>query len=1011
MDDATNLLGAIPISQADILVTDFPTFHGNRDNNPRVHTNRDDLNAYQEIITDFDVDLGYTMKASTQGNGLGMTLSESNYDAAGVAYGTKVMAYDNLGRMITLTDPDADWDQTLTITSRTGETFPKTNMTWQISYDDLGRQVRVRYPDTRSLSDSKTISYDDANNTITTRDPEGRVTVQHMDWAGQLTKLVAEGNEYTSEDQYRTYQYSYDPAGQKRIFTDPFLETTGYDYNEMGLLIVQNYGPSGSDLMSYDLRGLLLEKSDRKGNRIVNNYDKAGRLIDSSSYTPSNILEETTRIAYDKRGLSWRIEGTNLTEYYEYGVKGEVLALHRYLKDDTLRDESNAVLAQVNGAYSYSYTYNDGGMITSMTNPDGSVTNYNYRDGLGFLNAIKDGQDLFAGNFVYNKSGVVISMDWANGVNQTWEFDNRNRIKESTISRPGSVLELMEYELNGVGDITRISDHEYDYNGFGEITWAKILRPGFESQEGTVEAGFGAWDETLPEQTYAGTSGTPTYDPPADLDADGRVSGTDHMDGYLNDAQGAYDEETFTYDPSGNRTSLIQNGTEYRYELGERNRLEKIYKVVEGSETLVISYEYDANGNTSKMTEHLPSGAVDTIYSYDTLNRLIQSVGPHGTATYAYDNANNRFYKSNAEGEKTLYLRHGQIAVAMDLEWGKVNDAGQNEQAVNRYMLSGDLLAGRITNKTLDGIPQPPETSYYHLDHLNSTKLVTDEAGEVTVRYTYRAFGTQLKRINEAGEETGDEGKYSYGGKELDYETELYYFNARYYDATIGRFINVDPIQDGTNWYIYTANNSLNRIDPTGLHFEILNGGSPDGEVPGIMDELVEAYRNHPLHDVYGYPGHETYDHDGFFSDTVSRENVDKLATKFGDFKKDGIYGWSMGGETAAQYLLETEKDDFGLVVIDGARLLTPDQIREIATKTDQLIIIYHLQDEMGGEWYKPGSLFGPRNYETLPEDDFNEFTSLEEELDNLTIIAHDSNHTVVPEIIFGDQEESEEEN
>ena len=45
----------------------------------------------------------------------------------------------------------------------------------------------------------------------------------------------------------------------------------------------------------------------------------------------------------------------------------------------------------------------------------------------------------------------------------------------------------------------------------------------------------------------------------------------------------------------------------------------------------------------------------------------------------------------------------------------------------------------------------------------------------------------------------------------------LYYFNARYYDATIGRFINVDPIQDGLNWYVYANNNPLNRVDPTGL--------------------------------------------------------------------------------------------------------------------------------------------------------------------------------------------------
>jgi len=41
--------------------------------------------------------------------------------------------------------------------------------------------------------------------------------------------------------------------------------------------------------------------------------------------------------------------------------------------------------------------------------------------------------------------------------------------------------------------------------------------------------------------------------------------------------------------------------------------------------------------------------------------------------------------------------------------------------------------------------------------------------------------------------------------------------NARYYDATIGRFINVDPIQDGWNWYVYCNNNPLKFVDPSGL--------------------------------------------------------------------------------------------------------------------------------------------------------------------------------------------------
>lgn len=50
----------------------------------------------------------------------------------------------------------------------------------------------------------------------------------------------------------------------------------------------------------------------------------------------------------------------------------------------------------------------------------------------------------------------------------------------------------------------------------------------------------------------------------------------------------------------------------------------------------------------------------------------------------------------------------------------------------------------------------------------------------------------------------------------------LYYFNARWYDAELGRFISEDPVKDGLNWYAYCSNNPLVFTDPTGLADEWL---------------------------------------------------------------------------------------------------------------------------------------------------------------------------------------------
>ncbi|MBN1649335.1 MAG: RHS repeat-associated core domain-containing protein [Spirochaetales bacterium] len=58
--------------------------------------------------------------------------------------------------------------------------------------------------------------------------------------------------------------------------------------------------------------------------------------------------------------------------------------------------------------------------------------------------------------------------------------------------------------------------------------------------------------------------------------------------------------------------------------------------------------------------------------------------------------------------------------------------------------------------------------------------------------------------------------KYQYTGQENDGDTGLYYYNARYYDPDLCRFIQADSVLDGLNRYAYCANNPIRYTDPTG---------------------------------------------------------------------------------------------------------------------------------------------------------------------------------------------------
>lgn len=112
---------------------------------------------------------------------------------------------------------------------------------------------------------------------------------------------------------------------------------------------------------------------------------------------------------------------------------------------------------------------------------------------------------------------------------------------------------------------------------------------------------------------------------------------------------------------------------------------------------------------------------------------------------------------------------------------------------------------------------------YYHYgDHLGSSNVMTDRAGVLVQHYEYSAFGKETHQNNTSAFSLSNR----YTGQVLDEETGLYYYNARYYDPELGRFVQADTIvpeagsSQALNRYSYCVNNPLKYVDPSG-HFGV----------------------------------------------------------------------------------------------------------------------------------------------------------------------------------------------
>ena len=254
-------------------------------------------------------------------------------------------------------------------------------------------------------------------------------------------------------------------------------------------------------------------------------------------------------------------------------------------------------------------------------------------------------------------------------------------------------------------------------------------------------------------------------------------------------------DENYSYDDNGNRTNA-------GYVTGANNQL-----LSDGT----YNYEYDNEGNRTKQIE-IATGVV-TEYEWDHRNRLVAVVTKDldgnitADVSYTYDVFDNRISKSvDADGD------------------------GAGEALVERYVLDGDHIAlifdgeGNQIERFLHGLEidqilasenADGEVLWALTDHQNSVRIVLDNNGEIVNQISYDSFG---QIVNETNPDV--DFRFSYTGREFDAETGNYYYRARYYDPSAGRFISEDPISfaaGDSNIYRYVGNNPLFYLDPSGF--------------------------------------------------------------------------------------------------------------------------------------------------------------------------------------------------
>ncbi len=731
--------------------------------------------------------------------------------------------YDGLGRVTTvqMTSPSNDLQTVGEISYHLGE---------DVGYYQQKRMILDW--DSSKVSSSNTYYDGLLRNYRNSSLADNNQTVFTDQWVNSDSKVVKKTVPYFEGDSPRYMRFDYDPYGRIDRVSRPLengdstVVITEYQGKTFTLKAAEGTSDSTHTIVHYEYYNSQkshtkkISQASYNACQSVNTYDTTyfeydllGRVTQSldPSKTPTNIT-------YNSLSQKMRFENESMgsTEY--------------------LFDIPNRTYQSVSASSdTIIYVMDALDRLISKTLPDGSQVLFNYdlsnhKNSLGQVSTITMphiDQQMVKYSYTYDNQGNANNLQFTIGGQQYNQSRNYNPDQSvESMTYPDSSALSLDYTLDGLASI-HLNDSQTETeenNQFLQINQYDAAGKVLDAMYGNgVQANFsytpmgqlntyqliGA-DSTLLSHQYS-RNYVSQIDTIFDLlNSDYSQFFEYDIAGRLKTAQGIYGDKSYCHDARCNM--ILKDDITYSYDN---------YQVIKGTDNngnTTFAAQYDVNGNMTQRQDDTDS----TAYTYDFEDRLL-TVTKNDTLLYefAYDYTGKRILKIDAINHtKTLYIssQYEITEYAQDSTLYTKYIPGSNGNIASVTHAVYHTMENEASSGTQVGTPTTG-TLYFHQDHVSSTKLTTNSNGHLSTQMFYMPFG----EVYEKATYGPNNFRAKFGGKELDEESDLYYFSARYYDPKIARFITSDDQlggnvfqNDAFNTYAYTLNNPIRYADPSG---------------------------------------------------------------------------------------------------------------------------------------------------------------------------------------------------